>query len=367
MNNKIQSIHLLRGIAGISVVLFHFKGYLNGVYAQKDLGQILFGSGAFGVDLFFMISGFIIALSTQNVASKTVFAIRRFFRIYPAFIVVFVIGAITVYRFDPSENLFRGLFFIHRDYSVESPGFGYNVLGPAWTLTYEIYFYTLFAVAMSINHKYRTIFASVFLIAPVFILQMYFDGAISINGNAAANIPTDNYAYGLLRFMSSPMLVEFVVGMFFYELYKNISIPVSRGIATFILMASIGFFITNYLSGHFNGFGMNKAGVISAVILFGFLLYDKYVGFGENRFFGYLADVSFSIYISHYLLINLTNYYKPEFFVTTNGLGRLSLMLTLTMTAGTILHFYVERPFISIGKSMERIVSGRVTGNRRVA
>jgi hypothetical protein len=37
------------------------------------------------------------------------------------------------------------------------------------------------------------------------------------------------------------------------------------------------------------------------------------------------------------------------------------------MTAGTILHFYVERPFISIGKRMERIVSGRANGNRRVA
>ncbi|RAY17555.1 acyltransferase family protein, partial [Enterobacter kobei] len=66
--------HLLRGIAGISVVLYHFKGYLNGVYAQKDLGQILFGSGAFGVDIFFMISGFIIALSTQNITSKAIFA-----------------------------------------------------------------------------------------------------------------------------------------------------------------------------------------------------------------------------------------------------------------------------------------------------
>ena len=56
MNNKILSIHQLRGIAALLVVLFHFRGYLNGIYAQKDLGYILFGAGAFGVDLFFMIS-----------------------------------------------------------------------------------------------------------------------------------------------------------------------------------------------------------------------------------------------------------------------------------------------------------------------
>lgn len=354
MNNKIQSIHLLRGVAVIFVVLYHFKGYLNDVYVQRDLGQILFGSGGFGVDLFFMISGFIISLSTQNVTSKAVFAVRRFFRIYPAFIIVFVVGAVAVYRFDQSENLLRGLFFIHRDYSNASPGFGYNVLGPAWTLTYEIYFYTLFAVAMAISHKYRTAIASILLVTPIFILQLYFDGSISINGDAAASIPVGHHAYGFLRFISSPMLVEFVVGMFFYELYKNISINASKGVSTFILLVCIGFFATNYFSGHFNGFGMDKAGVISAVLLFGFLLYDKSVGFCENRLFGFLADVSFSVYISHYLFINIANFYKPEFFMTTNGLGRLFLMLTITMAAGTILHFYIEKPFIKLGKKIEQ-------------
>lgn len=353
-------------MAALFVVLFHFRGYLNGVYAQKDLGQILFGSGAFGVDLFFMISGFIIALSTQNVTSKTVFAIRRFFRIYPAFIVVFVIGVITVYRFDPTENLLRGLFFIHRDYSAASPGFGYNVLGPAWTLTYEIYFYSFFVVAMAISHKYRTIFASVLLISPVFILQMYFDGAISVKGDAAANVPADHYAYGLLRFMSSPMLVEFVVGMVFYELYRRISFTASKGLATLILMASIVFFVTSYLRGNFNGFGIDKYGVMSAVLLFGFLFYDKSVGFVNNRILGYLADVSFSIYISHYLLINLTNFYKPEFFVATIGFSRFSLMLAITMAVGTIIHFYIERPFINIGKSIEKFIFS-MEKNRRTA
>ncbi|MCM7152192.1 acyltransferase family protein [Enterobacter kobei] len=352
--NKIQSIHLLRGMAALFVVLFHFRGYLNGVYAQKDLGTILFGSGAFGVDLFFMISGFIIALSTQSITSKTVFAIRRFFRIYPAFIVIFIIGSLLVYRFDSSENILRGMFFIHRDYSVSSPGFGYNVLGPAWTLTYEIYFYTLFAIAMSISHKYRSVISSVLLIAPVFILQIYYNGGISINGDAAANIPSENIAYGLLRFVSSPMVIEFVIGMFFYELYKNISLTVNRGISTFVLMLSVGIFATNYLSGNFNGFGLNNAGAISAVLLFGFLFYDKFVGFQENKALGFLADVSFSIYISHYLFINLMNFYKPEFYITTNGLGRLSLMITITMVAGTILHFYIERPFIKIGKKIEK-------------
>ena len=40
--------------------------------------------------------------------------------------------------------------------------------------------------------------------------------------------------------------------------------------------------------------------------------------------------------------------------MTTNGLGRLFLMLTITMAAGTILHFYIEKPFIKLGKKIEK-------------
>lgn len=84
-------------------LLFYFTlgGYLNDVYAQSDLGQLLFNSGAFGVDLFFMVSGFIIALSTEKRTSKMSFAIRRFFRIYLCFVVVFLIAVVFVCRFDP--------------------------------------------------------------------------------------------------------------------------------------------------------------------------------------------------------------------------------------------------------------------------
>ncbi|WHH05620.1 acyltransferase family protein [Escherichia coli] len=55
-----------RGVAALLVVAYHNKQYLNEVYAQKDLGDLLFISGGFGVDLFFIISGFIIMLSSQK-------------------------------------------------------------------------------------------------------------------------------------------------------------------------------------------------------------------------------------------------------------------------------------------------------------
>ncbi|HBE5860281.1 TPA: acyltransferase, partial [Escherichia coli] len=64
--DKIKTIHYLRGIAALLVVCFHIREYINGVYAQQNLGDLLFLSGASGVDLFFIISGFIIAMSTDK-------------------------------------------------------------------------------------------------------------------------------------------------------------------------------------------------------------------------------------------------------------------------------------------------------------
>ncbi|EFH0672509.1 acyltransferase, partial [Escherichia coli] len=92
--NKLDSIQVLRGIAVLLVIAFHFRVYLNGVYAQKDLGDILFGIGEVGVDIFFVISGFIITYSSMNKAKNRpmVFAAKRFFRLYPVYFIILTLA-----------------------------------------------------------------------------------------------------------------------------------------------------------------------------------------------------------------------------------------------------------------------------------
>lgn len=63
---KVNNIHYLRGAASLLVVCYHLKFYLNNIYDVKMLGDILFKFGAFGVDLFFVISGFVICLATEK-------------------------------------------------------------------------------------------------------------------------------------------------------------------------------------------------------------------------------------------------------------------------------------------------------------
>ncbi|HBD4263822.1 TPA: acyltransferase, partial [Escherichia coli] len=119
---KVKSIHYLRGIAALLVVAYHNKQYLNEVYAQKDLGDLLFISGGFGVDLFFIISGFIIMLSSQKKETNSPinFMTRRFFRIYPVFFICTILFFLLNPVFTESE-LLRSLFLLHLDYYSEAP------------------------------------------------------------------------------------------------------------------------------------------------------------------------------------------------------------------------------------------------------
>src|SRR5699024_8487569 len=79
------SIHYLRGLAALIVVCFHYRYYLNDSFSGINLGDVLFSNGAFGVDLFFIISGFIICYSTRRTENfpALTFGMKRFFRIYP--------------------------------------------------------------------------------------------------------------------------------------------------------------------------------------------------------------------------------------------------------------------------------------------
>ncbi|MCT4705864.1 acyltransferase [Enterobacteriaceae bacterium H16N7] len=361
MNNKIISIHHLRGLAALLVVMFHFRGYLNGVYAQNDLGSMLFGAGAFGVDLFFMISGFIIALSTRRTSSTAIFAIRRFFRIYPAFIIIFSIGAFTVYSNNSTTNLVRAMFFLHKDYTLASPGFGFNILGPAWTLSYEIYFYTLFVLAMTISHKYRTLLASFFILMPVVLTQLVTHGSLSFAGTASPQLPLDTPIYSLIRFSSSPILVEFVLGMMLYELHAMPRVKISKNASTLVFAGCVGVFLTFYFSKINYIFGMTGFGLWSVILLAGALLYDKSVGFKESTTLDYLGNVSFSLYISHYLVINALDFYKPHFWEVTFGVSRILLATTLCLIVATIMYVLVEKPFIAVGKKIESSIKARKT------
>nr|WP_243466002.1 acyltransferase [Sodalis glossinidius] len=152
MNQKLKTIQALRGIAAMSVLFFHYRFYLRGNDASGySLWDILFGWGIIGVDVFFVISGFIMVYTTHYYSdgwhSSTRFLLNRAARVIPLYyfclLVAFLLGgAMSTFHYtEKIKNLFSALTFTVYKTNI-TPHYidddeMYNI---RWTLNYEIYF-----------------------------------------------------------------------------------------------------------------------------------------------------------------------------------------------------------------------------------
>ena len=147
-----HSIQLLRALAALLVVLFHTHTAFSEAGSDLLFGdeEYVFAFGAVGVHIFFVISGFIMIVTSRFEPSFQPFEFmrRRLLRIYP----VYWICAALYLAF----HTFIGELY---DISVGQvagalvlwPGHASSVIGPAWTLAYEMFFYLSFALAMALG------------------------------------------------------------------------------------------------------------------------------------------------------------------------------------------------------------------------
>lgn len=151
----LNNIQALRAIAALMVVHSHAAGTLG----------LRYDGGAHGVDLFFVISGFIIAHVASTDPSQ--FLTRRLIRIVPTYWVA-TLALFAVIQLVPSMFrgtapdvglLIRSLLFVPDASSVHSDGLPHPTLNAGWTLNYEMYFYVVFAIALAISKRQTTVIA----------------------------------------------------------------------------------------------------------------------------------------------------------------------------------------------------------------
>ncbi|MDL2301456.1 acyltransferase [Lachnospiraceae bacterium OttesenSCG-928-D06] len=187
-----DSIQTLRGIAAIFVVFEHIRFLQN---------------GAFGVDLFFCISGFMIMFTTYKDTKH--FLRKRLLRILPFYyamtIATYFLLLVFPSMFEQSSAnlsyLAKSLLFIPFDIGN---GAIQPLLRIGWTINMEMFFYLLFFLASHISHKYRGLLCSLFLGAFVLLGKVFL----------GANV--------VLSFYSNPIILEFVMGMLCYEIARKI-------------------------------------------------------------------------------------------------------------------------------------------------
>lgn len=272
-----DSIQVLRGIAAILVVTEHIR-FLN--------------CGAFGVDIFFCISGFMIMFTTQK--STKNFLSKRLIRILP-FYYLMTIGTYFLLVLFPgmfqqtsasASGLVKSLLFIPFD-------IGGGVLQPllriGWTINCEMFFYLLFAVCMKISHRFRGLWCAALLIL------------ITAAGSLFPNLPAP------ARFYSNPVMLEFALGILCYyaarELYSRFTrgkLPATVSRLSLLPAAALllGLALTK-TSVNVLGFRrMILWGLPAGIIVLCFFLAGLHLKMPGA--FVKLGDISFSLYLVHY-------------------------------------------------------------------
>lgn len=353
MQERFHSIQYLRGVAALMVVFTHLKEDFNGAFGIADIGSRLFSHGIFGVDLFFIISGFIIHQSTlkKEHSKPLTFIVRRIFRIYPVFVFcIFAFIALAPGVPQPVD-LAKGLMFIPLNFDSPAPFFGYNFLYPAWTLTYELLFYSIFVLAISLSHEKRGLIASIAICTLVIILQLISSKTVSFDFSSALSYPQ-----GIFKLLASPMLIEFIYGIVISVAISNIRL--SRALYVALSVASFIAFVLLFKYGVSNYHGPFNYGLAAVSIVVSGLAIER-SGFLPRVFMlDKLGDISYSLYLSHIITFFALKYYIliP---MNINPSASITYFIAAACIATIISNFifrYIEVTFIRLGKSVTKVL-----------
>jgi peptidoglycan/LPS O-acetylase OafA/YrhL len=282
---KLSSVQCLRAIAAMAVVAYHSAATIQ-IHGWKP-GIVSHASawGWAGVDIFFFISGFVMVMTTagrdRGVAAAREFMAARIARIVPMYwiltslmlVIVLAVPSLKTTEFTVMQTVTSYLFI---PYEVKDSGSFYPVLYIGWTLTYEMFFYAVFAVSLCFAEpRSRVALTAFFVLLSILSLTR----------------PSEY----IFRFLTDPLLLEFVLGCVFAWAYRS-GFRVSRRISAIIIAAGVLGFCVGTPSSDM-AHRVFCAGIPAALLVSGGILGEAAGGWMGSDLLQQVGDASYSLYL----------------------------------------------------------------------
>ena len=286
---RLLEIDALRGIAAICVCLFHFSL----AYPNRLLPLSYFKYGCTGVDLFFMISGFVIFMSINSSKSLKDFWVARFNRLFPDYWLSLIIALLSYYFLTNFEFKISFNYVIGNLFMVQ-PLFKTSYLVDAyWTLYVELCFYLFISIIYFFKQmdKIETIIW-ISLLMVVIVNSLY----IYLNGRSAGYTRFYIIFRGIMPLIS--YLSFFASGILYYRVYDK-GLNTNR-----VLLLIICFLITaliHSISGRFNLF-FGTAERLICIFLFNILfilILNQKAKFLKGSLLIFSGTISYALYLVH--------------------------------------------------------------------
>lgn len=325
-------IQILRALAALIVVAHHATIML----WQRDhlpIGNWLNGSA--GVDIFFIISGFVMTISSAPLRRAThparTFLARRIERVVPMYWIVtttkvavlLLVPALGVNALNGWRHVLASYFFIP---SMTPERVFEPVVIVGWTLNFEMAFYVLFASALAVRWRTLLVLAPVLLIVPL------------IPGQYFAHVPV------WMQFYRSTLLWEFLFGMVLGQAIhwvRRIPWPVG------LLVALGGLYpLLFWMAPVFSYWRGLFWGVPALAVVMGAISMEERWGARSPRWALELGDASYSIYLIHTFALPAVGLWLLEWPHRWRGevLVALVASVALSTALGELAYRLVERP-----------------------
>ena len=322
----ILSIQYLRAVSALMVVWVHARYIIPGI--AERLGAPYFGGSA--VDLFFIISGFIMVVTTaRNEMTPQAFFLLRIVRVVPLYWLA-TLAVIVCAAFANSSHLEAGyppidiaksLLFV--PYASPRGGGAWPILDNGWTLNYEMFFYALFALSIAAPRRVRLPGLAVVL------------GSLALIGRAFGP-----FASPVASFYSSALLLDFVTGMILAHGWLRDGSRDWLPLSLFLIV--FGFYCIGSLH--------SRLMIMSGALLIVAGCLNPRICAVQNRTFLELGNASYSIYLIHeFVLDALARPWARLFPLATWASSALfmALALVLCAAAGCLCYRFIELPMTS--------------------
>ena len=290
---RLLTLQVMRGVAANLVVVSH----LSVIEAKYTSGQILPSFSAYGiagVDIFFVLSGFIMVVVAGKGIGAIQFLWRRVARIYPPYWVVSLVVLATSLA-EPAwvNSSIQGPISLWRSFLL-LPDSTLPLLAVGWTLIHEVYFYLVFAIFLAVR-----IPILIGLLGWGFVLLML----IILGGDYLTSFP-------LGRLCTNPLTAEFMMGAAIGVLYdrKKMRGAAWAGVIGLVALAASIVFVAPALSlannTHLDAWRVVLFGIPATLIIYWLAASEQKAVQTPARLLIALGDWSYATYLTHVLVLS---------------------------------------------------------------
>jgi len=330
------SIQYLRATAAIMVVYYHI--FSNRVAEHWAAGRNI---GLSGVDIFFIISGFIMWTSTsQQRGGQFAFLKRRVFRVYPMWWMALTIWILMrfvipdrLHNADVTASSVICSYLLFPHFHNVFMGRVWPILVPGWTLQLEIFFYAVFSLTLLVKGRAARLGATISILCVLAAVGSLFAAHSAV-----------------IKAYTNPLLLEFAAGIFLSPFLPHLQ-RLSPWLGLALMVFGLALLIINYQLIVEEGFNrVLILGIPACLIVAGALVLEPILDRKPNSILLLFGDASYSLYLTHPIAISIAAVIWEKLHLPVGaGVATIAFIpfaLAAALIFAVLVYHHVEQPLL---------------------